>query len=76
VQSLGYLVYAANFKKRRGLKYEEEGCFSDMQSLEYLKYAAASKDRRGCLFLLYAASASYIKMKKAVFLICKGLGNL
>ncbi len=39
-------------------------------------YDAASKKRRCCLFLLYAASASYSMIKKAAFLICKGLGNL
>jgi hypothetical protein len=39
-------------------------------------YDAASRKRRGCLFSLYAASASYSKMKKTAFLICRDLGFL
>jgi hypothetical protein len=38
-----------------------------------LGYAAASKERGGCLFLLYAAPASYSMIKKTAFLICRGL---
>ncbi len=43
------------------LHYDQEGFFFNMQRPRwYLGYAAASKERRGCLFILYAASASFL----------------
>jgi hypothetical protein len=63
----------SSFKRKSLFQVDRGRPFQYASGLGYLGYAAASKERRGCLFLLYATSASYSLIKKAAFLIFRGL---